>query len=175
MPRISFRPIAEGDMPLMHQWLSAGAARRWYARRDQTPEEVAERYLPVARGERPTRGFLMVLDDAPIGYIQTYLIGDYPDYAEHVQVDDDAAGVDLFIGEAEYVGKGLGTVLLAAFLREVAFADPRVGCVVMGPEPENAAAIRCYEKVGLRHFKTVGMPGDDPPEYLMRVGRGELI
>lgn len=40
---------------------------------------------------------------------------------------------------------------------------------VIGPEPKNTAAIRVYEKAGFRFFKTIQVPTEPEPEYLMKL------
>lgn len=76
---ISFRPLREEDLPLLHGWLNQDFVARWYKIGPvPTPyEAVAAKYLPRIRGEEPTECFLLVVDDMPVGYIQTYRIRDY--------------------------------------------------------------------------------------------------
>jgi RimJ/RimL family protein N-acetyltransferase len=45
---------------------------------------------------------------------------------------------------------------------------------VIGPEPKNAAAIRAYEKSGFRFFKSIQVPGEPEPEYLMKLSQQEF-
>jgi aminoglycoside 6'-N-acetyltransferase len=105
---------------------------------------------------------------------QHYRIGDSPEYAEAVALDEDAIGVDLFIGEAELVGRGHGPAMLRQFLREVAFPFHGMDVCVIGPSVTNAAAIRAYEKAGFRALKEVRVPGEPDAEYLMRLTSAEL-
>ncbi len=175
---IGFRPLREEDLPLLLRWLNSGEAKRWYSKGGRTAEEVAATYLPRIRGERPTDCYLILHAGRPIGLIQTYLLADYPDYAASVGLGHGAAGLDLFIGEEAYLGRGLGAQVLRRFLRGVVFAPgTRTGvatsCVV-GPEPANRAAIRAYEKAGFRYLKTVEVPGEDAPEVIMAVSREAL-
>jgi RimJ/RimL family protein N-acetyltransferase len=65
-----------------------------------------------------------------------------------VQVDESTAGLDLFIGEIDYYHRGFGTAILNKFLLEVVFSDDRFVSCVIGPDPKNRAAIKCYKKVG---------------------------
>ncbi|HEX3722640.1 MAG TPA: GNAT family N-acetyltransferase, partial [Nitrolancea sp.] len=111
----------------------------------------------------------------PIGYIQIYLIEDYPDYAQFVGADEQAAGVDLFIGEIDCIHRGLGPVLLKRFLCDLVFVRPDVTSCVIGPAISNVIAIRAYEKAGFRYFKTASIPDEDEPEYLMRIGRDAVL
>jgi RimJ/RimL family protein N-acetyltransferase len=158
----------------MHHWLGMDHVARWFGigpeRRPHTPEEVASAYARRARGESPTRAFIILHDDTPIGYIQGYAVRDWPEYAADVQLDKHAAGVDLFIGEPAYAYRGLGPLILRRFLREVSFADPAIESCIIGPEPANRAAIRAYEKAGFRYLKTI-RESSGLDSYLMRIDR----
>jgi RimJ/RimL family protein N-acetyltransferase len=171
---IHFRRLREPDLPLMHEWLNTDLVNRWYGKKPCSYAEVRDKYLPRINGQAPTRSFLILYGDTPIGYIQTYRLADYPDYSRHLQVDENAAGVDLFIGEREYIHRGLGSVILGAFLLEIVFASEEIGCCIVGPEPQNTAAIRCYERAGFEYLKTVRVPNEPEPEYLMRIDRERL-
>src|SRR5262249_7750269 len=103
----------------------------------------------------------------PIGYIQAYWIGDHNEYARALQVGPGSAGVDLFIGEPEFVHRGLGSVILRQFVRETVFDRMGARYCVIGPEVGNIIAIRAYEKAGFTYLKTVQVPGERAPEYLM--------
>ncbi len=174
---IAFRPLAEGDLRIMHEWLNRDHVAEWYGVggvRRPTPGQVEARYGPRIRGEEPTRSFLASYGGRPVGYIQTYLVDDYAENARDIELEPSTAGIDLFIGEPELVGRGLGAALLRKFLREIIFAERRVAACVICPSPDNARAIRCYEKAGFRYLKTVAVPGGDPPvEYLMIVRQEE--
>src|SRR4051812_13711421 len=171
---ISFRPLARADFPLMLRWHNAPLVREWWQLDPRTAEEVEEKYGPRVDLPSLTRGYLMLYDGQPVGFIQAYLIRDYPEYASAIQVDNDAAGVDLFIGEEAYWRRGLGPILLRVFLRDVVFKQPEVGCCVIGPAASNAAAIRAYEKAGFRYLKTIQVPGEPAPEALLRITRADL-
>ena len=58
---------------------------------------------PCIKGEARANPYLMIHAGKPIGYLQTYRISDHPGYNAHVGVNSDTAGVDLFIGEADYL------------------------------------------------------------------------
>jgi aminoglycoside 6'-N-acetyltransferase len=170
---VRFRRLRVADLSLMHRWLNTGFVMQWYGKRQRTREEIARKYAPRIEGREPTDPYLILYGQTPIGYIQTYVIDHYPDYSRVVQVESGAAGVDLFIGEAGYIHKGLGAPALVKFLREVVFAGTGITCCVVDPEPANRAAIRAYEKAGFHHLKTVQVQG--APEYLMRVERADVM
>src|SRR5688500_1174914 len=120
---ISFRRLAHADLDLMHRWLGADhVARSWGS--PPTLDQVTATYAPRIDRAEPTNCYLALLDDRPVGYLQTYLIRDHPDYAALVAAGDGAAGLDLFLGEPDVVGRGLGPRVVRAFLDEVVFAHP---------------------------------------------------
>jgi RimJ/RimL family protein N-acetyltransferase len=172
--RVTFRPLERADFPLMLRWHNTPHVREWWQLDPRTAEEIEATYGPRVEQPWPTAGYIMRYDGKPVGFMQDYLIRDYPEYASAIQVDDDAAGVDLFIGEEAYAHRGLGPVLLRAFLRTVVFARPEVGCCVIGPAASNHSAIRAYEKAGFRSLKTIQVPGEPEPEALLRITRKEV-
>jgi len=135
-----------------------------------TLEGALEKYLPRIRGEEPTRCFIIQIDDVPIGMIQTFRLGDYPEYAEHVPVSPDAWGIDIYIGRADYLYRGLGSPILRAFMDTVLFPQG-VQTVTIDPSVNNHAAIRAYEKAGFQHILTTQMPDEPEPTYFMVLER----
>lgn len=172
---IGFRRMEMDDLRLMHRWLQTRHVLEWWwGGVAPTDEAVAEKYGPRVRSEEPTDPYLILYAGQPIGYIQTYHIRDHPKYAVQVDLDEDAAGVDLFIGEAEYLHKGLGSHILRRFLRDVVFAAGDVASCIIGPSEANAIAIRAYGKTGFHYLKTIPAPNEPTPEYLMRITRADL-
>ena len=174
-PKYTFTPLREEDFPLVRRWLLEPHVRRWWdeGRRLPYPEAELEEYRAALHGE-PTYRYAAHIDARPVGMFQHYRIGDSPEYAEALGLDEEAVGVDLFIGEAELVGRGHGPAMLRAFLRDVAFAFHHVDVCVIGPSVKNTAAIRAYEKAGFRPLRLAQVAGEPDPEYLMRLTRPEL-
>jgi aminoglycoside 6'-N-acetyltransferase len=173
---IGFRRMALDDLPLMHRWLQEPHVLEWWWGGVAPPyEAVTAKYGPRIRGEEPTDPYLLLFMDQPIGYIQAYMIRDYPEYAAIVDTDAGAAGVDLFIGEDAYLHKGLGSYILRAFLRAVIFGAGDATSCVIGPSETNRIAIRAYKKAGFRYFKTAPSANEPTPEYLMRITRADIL
>jgi RimJ/RimL family protein N-acetyltransferase len=171
--RFHFRPMKLDDLPLMHRWVNAPHVREWW---DALPtiEAVVAEYAPRILGKEPTRSFVVEAGSRPIGYTQSYRIADYQNYAQHLGCDECAAGVDLFVGEAEFLGQGSGSAFLREFLRTVVFADQWPTECLVGPEIENHRAIRSYQKAGFRYWKSVQIPCERAPEYVMKITRREF-
>jgi RimJ/RimL family protein N-acetyltransferase len=174
-PNITFRLLAHDDLSMMHRWLNEGAAFEWYGLKPTTLEEIVAEYTPTIEQTEPVFGFVIEIDDRSAGYIQWYLIRDHPDYARQMDVPDDSAGIDLFIGEESFLHRGLGAHILRVFLRDVVFADERVGRAIIGPDERNAIAIRAYEKARFRYLKTVVIEDEPYPEYLLVQTRDEFF
>jgi RimJ/RimL family protein N-acetyltransferase len=167
-----FRPVTEDDIPLLHAWLNNPAVAEWYGldlenKTYPALEDIARNYRPRIRGEVKTYGYIMQVDGADVGYIQCYRIGDHPEYAALLAYDDDAWGIDLFIGEDRVRGRGLAAPLLRRFVEREVLTRPECSAVVIAPNPENARAIHVYERVGFRHLKTVWIPQEGEHEYVM--------
>ncbi len=172
---IGFRRMVMDDLLLMHRWLQTPQVLEWWwGGVAPSYEAVAEKYGPRVRSEEPTDQYIILYGDQSIGYIQTYMIRDYPEYAALVDADDGAAGMDLFIGETDYLHKGLGRHILRAFLREIVFGGGDATSCIIGPSEANRIAIRAYEKAAFRFFKTIPSSNEPTPEYLMRVTREEM-
>jgi len=171
---ISFRKLAVKDLHTLHLWLNRDFIVGTYSESRVSLKRVREEYMPYIAGQEPTRSYIFQLNGADAGYIQTYMIRDYPDYATQVQVDPDTAGVDLFIGEERFLHCGYGPRALRRFLETVVFAElPATSCCV-GPAVTNKIAIRAYEKAGFRYLKTISVRGEPSPEYLMTLSKSEL-
>lgn len=138
-------------------------------------EAVSRDFGGHVDGRGAIAAFVVAYHGVPIGYVQGWRGGDFPDYARYF-VDDPAqaattASFDLFVGDIEYVGGGLGPLIIGAFLREIVFGASDATGVVIKPDPGNTGAIRAYEKAGFRHLRTVQPPGRPKPSYLMRIER----
>lgn len=166
---ITFRLLKEDDLKLIHKWFLSDHIIKWYSKKRWTFAELKNKYLPRTLGKVPTSCFLILFEKKPIGQIQMYKINDYPEYKKIIQVDENAAGVDLFIGEKDFLHKGLGSIIINKFLKNFVFAQLEVDSCIMGPNPKNIAAIKAYQKAGFSHFKTIFNPEENEEEYLMKV------
>ena len=167
---LSFRPMTAEDLRLLHEWQQRPHVKRWWSDRE-TYEQVVEHYLPAIEGQEPADHFIMLLDERPIGMIETYLVSDYPEYEAVVGVGAGVAGVDLLIGEEALIGRGLGSEVINRFVEEVVFASPATVACIAGPEVPNIASIRAFEKAGFRREREFLEEGR--PHVLVRRDRQE--
>lgn len=168
-----FRPLVADDLRLLHEWLQRDHVRRWWSKHPMY-EDVVDEYLPAIEGDDPTDLYVIVLGERPVGFIQTYLVDDYSEWAALVDVGPGAAGVDLFIADAELIGRGIGTEVLRAFTREIVFARPATTLCIADPEALNSASIRAFEKAGFRRVRDFVDPSDNELHALVCLERAEV-
>ena len=163
VPSIEFRPLTDADLPQLAEWRARPHVAAWWGAADSIDDLRAD--LLAAPNDPPdVRAFLAVLDGRSVGFIQAYVVlggggGWWPD-----ETDPGARGIDQFLAEEADLGQGLGTAMVRAFVA-LLFADPAVTKVQTDPAPENARAIRSYEKAGFRRVALVTTP--DGPALLM--------
>jgi aminoglycoside 6'-N-acetyltransferase Ib len=167
---VTFRSLEVGDLGLMHEWLQRPHVRRWWSKHE-TYESVVEHYLPAIKGRKRVDLYLILLEDRPIGFIQTYLVADHADFAKVVGFGAGVAGVDLFIAEEELTGTGLGPEVLRTFVRDVVFAKPGTTACIADPDVRNLVSIRAFEKAGFRRVRNFFDPYDDELHALVRLER----
>lgn len=146
-PHFTFKKLIESDLPLLLHWFKEPHVQKWWP----TPieNELLEKFLQRIRS-KDTFGYVVFLDDQPIGYIQYYYIDRTNKKAGAwlPPLPETTVGTDQFIGDPQYLGKGYGTLFIKEFINELKKIEPTVTTVIVDPDPENAIAIRCYEKVG---------------------------
>ena len=91
MDQISFLELREIDFNLLYKWYNTDFVNEWYGKEKQewTYKEIENKYIPYIQGQKPTDSYLISHNDIKIGYIQTYLLKNYPEYNEVVKADDD--------------------------------------------------------------------------------------
>ena len=134
--RFDFRPLTREDLPLLFEWHERPHVLEWW---NSYPSIDV---LQADTLESDAHAFLAYADGRPLASIQWYP-------CEENGADPDS------------IGRGVGTDLVTQFV-DFLFSDSTVRAVIVDPTPQNARAIRCYEKAG---FRFVAMKDG---AYLMR-------
>jgi aminoglycoside 6'-N-acetyltransferase len=142
------------DYGLLARWLTDERVLEFYNGRDDPRpyERVLRRYRPRVRGQEPVRPCIIEREGRAIGFIQYYPVGHHKDY--DLANATGTYGADMFIGEPELWGQGIGARALAGL---VAYIFQELDCrrVVLDPHVTNLRAIRSYEKAGFRKVKVL--------------------
>lgn len=139
---LKFRPLTSDDFPQLLAWLSKEHVRQWWDDREDTIEKVARNYGETEEGLE--RFILIEMEESgekPLGYFQ------------HYRTLDGSIGIDQFIGEEDYLSRGVGTKAIRIFV-EMIMREHEPSSIILDPSPLNKRAIRCYEKVGFRYYET---------------------
>jgi aminoglycoside 6'-N-acetyltransferase len=145
------------DLQLMRRWerqphvIAAGVDDDWGWEHE------------LARSPDWREQLIAEVDGKPIGFIQiidpaledSHYWGDCPDRLR---------AVDIWIGEAEYLGRGFGTRMMELALARC-FADPEVDAVLIDPLFANGRARRFYERLGFRLVERRMFGEDDCAVY----------
>lgn len=155
MSHITFTPLQPDHFSLLFKWLETPHVKQWWDKDIAwTLERVEEKYTPYTQGYKPLNGvskpmhaFIIEADSKPIGYIQYYNRHDFLPEGYHKDVlPDSLAAIDIYIGEPDAIGKGLGSYIITHFLEAFIWHNFDYCCV--DPDKANRAAIKAYTKAG---------------------------
>jgi aminoglycoside 6'-N-acetyltransferase len=171
--RVSFRPLAVADLPLLVRWQSSPHVARWWLDPSDI-DSITAQYGPRIGEDQRTEAFIIELARRPIGLIQRYRHADYQDWERAVGVPD-AAGIDYYIGEPDLIGRSLGSAAISSFASDTLRRYPEVNCVVAAPQQENVASWRALERAGFTRIWEGQLKSDDPadegPAFVYRLSR----
>lgn len=155
MNQFEFKSLREDDLNLLHHWFQEDTIKQSYARgRSFTLEDIKNKYLPRIAGQENVSSFIVFHDNNPIGFIQYYFIAEnslpegvrsYINPLFKQYSPNELAGIDCFIATAENRGTGLGCEIINNFITEFLL---NFKAIIVDPNKNNEAAIRCYEKAG---------------------------
>ncbi len=154
---ITFRALTHDDLPMLREWIARPHVAEWWGEQ-ATLAELAEHYAPVIAGTSHQKCYIAFADDTPIGFIQSYVpAADHSDGWWLDVNDPGVRGIDQFLADSHRLGQGLGTAMIRAFVAML-FEDPTVTRIQLDPSPDNARAIRAYEKAGFHAIREIDTP-----------------
>jgi aminoglycoside 6'-N-acetyltransferase len=147
------------DFARIVRWRATPHVHEWWDPDDPAPDmdEVLRHYRPTTDPAGRTIGCVIELGGRPIGYLQFYRWASWthePPEADEMEIPlvDDPWGLDIYIGEPDFVGRGLGTRAVALACRHLAEAQGAT-VVLLTTEVGNLRAQAAYERAG---FSKVG-------------------
>ncbi len=148
------------DYALMVGWRNQPHVAEWWeADDDPTPttlERVIAHFGPRVDEGSGATSCLIELDGRPVGYMQFYRWGSYAEEVRRMGLElrQEAFGIDIFVGEVELAGRGIGSRsvdLLTRFL----FEERDASQVAIVTAVDNHRAQRSYENAGFRKIGVV--------------------
>lgn len=176
MPKIkifqySFSPLEEQDFQILFEWQQQPHVAWWWQTGTDWPNFV-EKYKQHIESDY-IFPFIINLDNKPIGYIQYYYIDQLQPEGWHKNFAnlEMVVGIDVFIGEQDYMAKGHGTASMKSFIKTL-FEKPEIETVIVDPRPENIHAVHCFEKLGFKTIAQIEAP--DGPVLIMGLNKSSI-
>lgn len=153
--KITFTPLNEEHFALIHTWFNEPHVQSFYSLRVWTIEEVRQKLTPYIQGVGGMEGYIISIDKIPIGYIQCYPVKEHPWDNQNLveEVIQNSAGVDLFIGKKEFIGKGFGHQILEDFLKNYIWI--RYKYCLVDPDIRNDVSIWLFKKCGFHKHQQI--------------------
>ncbi|MFN8018989.1 MAG: GNAT family N-acetyltransferase [Acidimicrobiales bacterium] len=170
---LSFRPMGREDVPQLRAWLAEPHVAEWWDDAAETIEGIEASYDQRVAAEHHVVPWIMEVEGKPVGWIQWYRVEDEPEWYPGIEIPPGTVGIDLSIGDPDYVDRGFGRLLVLEFVHHVIRTTvPDCPEVWIDPDPRNARAIRAYQAAGF-HDTGIDLPNPDHPDQrrrLMRMG-----
>jgi aminoglycoside 6'-N-acetyltransferase len=131
---VTLRPAERADLPALAEIRRSPEVYRHWRGGDDLDAAVEEDF-----DEPDSTGYVIELDGRVIGWIQ-WQAEEEPDYRH--------ASVDIYVDPAVH-GRGIGADAVRTLARHL-ILDHGHHRLTIDPAADNAAAIRCYTKVGFR-------------------------
>jgi aminoglycoside 6'-N-acetyltransferase len=135
---ITFAPLKEDDFETLFRWLQESHVKKWWKDKEfGCLNTIIEKYSPYLENKNGVWAFIVSIDGKKIGFIQYYFA---------TPGKTDGAGIDFYIGEKEYLNKGISNLIIKDFLDQKVFKLFKF-CIA-DPDKKNIYAIRTLEKAG---------------------------
>lgn len=170
-----FRLVATDDLPTMHRWLNDPAVVTWWEGDDVSWDGVVRDYAPDREPDSQEH-YIAALDGEDVGWISCGPVADWPDESiewSDLGADECVGGIDYLVGDPDRRGQGVGSAMIRAFVRDIAFGEhPDWTQVGADPAEENAGSLGALASIGFRHLGTYG--DDDGRWHVMVIDRDEV-
>lgn len=147
---ISFRNLQDSkiDYQKLHNWCKNEFVYEWFEQRILSYEEIVNKYKNKLK-EKKQDLYIIKSNNRDIGLVQIYK------YNKDVNLKElnrfkNIYEYDLFIGEEEYLDKGIGRKIVGEVNNKI-YNEYGADCIILRPFKRNIRAIRCYEKCSYRN------------------------
>jgi aminoglycoside 6'-N-acetyltransferase len=150
---LSLRRMREDDLAAILAWRRQPHVRQFWDNDDDGGEIgdalIDEHYRPMLDHAHPTTAAIICVGGVGVGYLQFYRWASYADGATAcgIPLDDHAFGLDVFVGDPAYTGRGVGARAVDLACRYL-FETHGASRVALLTSKDNAGAQRAYERAG---------------------------
>lgn len=158
MTKITFKSLSVSDLDLLYQWFQVPHVKQWYARGTSYSREMINEKYHKRINDPDIPNYIIYLDHQPIGYIQFYKVSKslpdgVNDYQHELFSKYDAnkmIGIDMFIGETDYLGKHIASRALSEFI-SLYLQDYET--IIVDPLKTNRHAIAFFTRNKFKKFQ----------------------
>jgi len=136
---INFRKLTPSDFKKIYDWCQNKNVYEWFEQRKLSLDEIKEKYQKKLELKKQDL-FIINCNGKDIGLVQIY------------KFDDLSYEYDLFIGENDYLSKGIGTEIVN-IVNEKIFKEYRAQSIILHVFKRNVRACKCYLKCGFKIVK----------------------
>ena len=139
---IKFEDTKE-NYKLLYKWCSNKFVYEWFEQKALTYDEVVKKYQNKL-AENIEDLYMITYNNIKIGFVQIYKYHNEKEI-EKLHKYQNIYEYDLFIGEEEYLSKGIGTKAINT-INDKIFNEYSADCIVLRAFSNNKRAINCYLK-----------------------------
>ena len=127
---------------LMYKWCNQKFIYEWFEQRKLSFDEIENKYKTKLLSRKQDL-FFINYDKEKIGFVQVYRYDDKK--PKELNIFSNIFEYDIFIGESEYLSKGIGTQVVN-YINKFIYNSYLCDCIILRPFKRNVRAIKCYEK-----------------------------
>lgn len=171
--QLRFSHVTKAEQCLVLEWLQKPHVAEWF-HGDGLKNTMTG--LDEFVNNKQTLGIYWIacIDNRPFSFLITSVVKEEEanqsdNYlAKWVEPGKKMITLDLFIGEEDFLGKGLSVNLIKGFIADQ-YKDADI--IFIDPESNNKKAIHVYKKVGFKEIDTFIAPWHPVPHTLMQLKR----
>ena len=117
---------------------------------------------PPIDGSEAVHGFIIEYNQTQIGYIQIYNARKFTRDGYNLQSFDKyfaeiekLAAIDLYIGDPDYIGKGLGSEIIKQFVHDI--VAKKYDACIADPDVKNTASVKAFAKAGFKEVAEIAL------------------
>ena len=135
------------DYKQIYEWCKNKFVYEWFEQRILSLDEITNKYKNKLNNGKQLL-FIIKVNNKDIGLIQIYK------YENDINISElkkykKIYEYDLFIGEDEYLSKGIGREVVNK-INELIYSKYKADAIVLRPFTRNVRAVKCYEKCGFK-------------------------
>ena len=150
---IQFRALDLADCALVYKWFHEPWVKKWFSPDACEYNKFFDNHKKKLNRESEWH-FIALFNNIPFGYICYY------DAFIEVDMDEPEGtyGIDLFIGNSEFIGKGFGKKMVSSFIKYMLETNKNISRIIVDPHINNFPAFNMYLSLGFQKTREVVDP-----------------